>query len=439
MIKASADLFSRIVQRWLPDAFIIAVILSVVIFLSGVIFEGQSVQDMAEHWGNGLWKLLGFSMQMVLILVLGSVLATSKPVTSFLVSIAKIAKTPAQGIVLVTLVSMLAIWVNWGVGLVVGALVAREVATQVKNSHFPLLIAAAYSGILVWHSGLSGAIPLKIASTGTDALSQLLNGQTIALTETIFAWQNLAITIALAVSLPIINILMMPDKDKRLELLAKETPLVTVNPTTLTPAEKLEHHSIINYLLISIGLIYLFAYFSSGSSLNLNIVNLCLLLAGLALQRTPHNYLNAMRESVGTTSGIVLQFPLYAGIMGMMVESGLAASMSQWFVEVSSEGSFPVITFFSAGIVNFFVPSGGGQWAIQAPIVIPASRELDVALNQTAMAVAWGDAWTNMIQPFWALPLLALSGLNLHQLMGYCIVILIWSGALISSMIYFLY
>jgi len=125
--------------------------------------------------------------------------------------------------------------------------------------------------------------------------------------------------------------------------------------------------------------------------------------------------------------------------MGMMVESGLAASMSQWFVEVSSEGSFPVITFFSAGIVNFFVPSGGGQWAIQAPIVIPASRELDVALNQTAMAVAWGDAWTNMIQPFWALPLLALSGLNLHQLMGYCIVILIWSGALISSMIYFLY
>jgi len=234
--------------------------------------EGQSVQDMAEHWGNGLWKLLGFSMQMVLILVLGSVLATSKPVTSFLVSIAKIAKTPAQGIVLVTLVSMLAIWINWGVGLVVGALVAREVATQVKNSHFPLLIAAAYSGILVWHSGLSGAIPLKIASTGTDALSQLLNGQTI-------------------------------------------TPLVTVNPTTLTPAEKLEHHPIINYLLISIGLIYLFAYFSSGSSLNLNIVNLCLLLAGLALQRTPHNYLNAMRESVGTTSGIVLQFPLYAGIM----------------------------------------------------------------------------------------------------------------------------
>ncbi len=439
MIKASAEFFSRIMQRWLPDTFVIAIILTAVVFLAGMFSQGQGIGTMADHWGNGVWKLLGFSMQMVLILVLGTVLAMSRPVKVALRAIAQIASTPAQGIILVTLTSMLALWVNWGFGLVVGALLAREVASHVKNSHFPLLIAAAYSGLLVWHSGLSGSIPLKIASTGNDALSQLLEGQTVPLMETIFAWQNIAIIVALAVSLPILNILMMPDKNNRLGLTVEEEPEPTVDLTAMSPAEKLEHYPIINYLLVAIGAVYLFGFFASGHSISLNEINLCLLLAGLALHINPRNYLNAMNSAIGTSSGIILQFPLYAGVMGMMVGSGLAGAMSQWFVDISSAQSFPVITFLSAGVVNFFVPSGGGQWAVQAPIVVPAAAELGVPVSKAAMAVAWGDAWTNMIQPFWALPLLALSGLNLRQIMGYCVVILLWSGALISSMIYSLF
>ncbi|MBT4833587.1 MAG: short-chain fatty acid transporter [Porticoccaceae bacterium] len=439
MIRASAEFFSRIMQRWLPDTFVIAIILTAVVFLAGMVTQGQGIGAMADHWGNGVWKLLGFSMQMVLILVLGTVLAMSRPVKAALRAIARVASTPSQGIILVTLTSMMALWVNWGFGLVVGALLAREVASHVKNSHFPLLIAAAYSGLLVWHSGLSGSIPLKIASTGDDALSQLLNGQTVPLLETIFAWQNIAIIIALAISLPILNILMMPDKNNRLGLAAEEEPEPAVDLTAMSPAEKLEHYPIINYLLVAIGAVYLFGSFSSGRSISLNEINLCLLLAGLALHINPRNYLNAMNSAIGTSSGIILQFPLYAGVMGMMVGSGLAGAMSQWFVDISSAQSFPVITFLSAGVVNFFVPSGGGQWAVQAPIVVPAAAELGVPVSKAAMAVAWGDAWTNMIQPFWALPLLALSGLNLRQIMGYCVVILLWSGALICSMIYSFY
>lgn len=439
MIRASAEFFSRIMQRWLPDTFVIAIILTAVVFLAGMVTQGQGIGAMADHWGNGVWKLLGFSMQMVLILVLGTVLAMSRPVKAALRAIARVASTPSQGIILVTLTSMMALWVNWGFGLVVGALLAREVASHVKNSHFPLLIAAAYSGLLVWHSGLSGSIPLKIASTGDDALSQLLNGQTVPLLETIFAWQNIAIIIALAISLPILNILMMPDKNNRLGLAAEEEPEPAVDLTAMSPAEKLEHYPIINYLLVAIGAVYLVGSFSSGRSISLNEINLCLLLAGLALHINPRNYLNAMNSAIGTSSGIILQFPLYAGVMGMMVGSGLAGAMSQWFVDISSAQSFPVITFLSAGVVNFFVPSGGGQWAVQAPIVVPAAAELGVPVSKAAMAVAWGDAWTNMIQPFWALPLLALSGLNLRQIMGYCVVILLWSGALICSMIYSFY
>lgn len=439
MIKAGAEFFSRLVQRWLPDAFVIAIILSAMVFLSGLIFQGQTVTAMADHWGNGVWKLLGFSMQMVLILVLGTVLAMSKPIKAILTGVATLAKSPAQGIVLVTLASMLALWINWGFGLVVGALLARQVAFTVKDSHFPLLLAAAYSGLLVWHAGLSGSIPLKIASPGNDTLGQLLNGQLVPLSETIFAWQNLAIVLALAISLPLLNMLMMPAKESRLAMTHNEEPEPVIDMASLSPAEKLEHWPIINFLLVAIGAIYLWGYFAAGNGISLNIINLCLLIAGLALHKSPANFLNAMAKGIGTSTGIVLQFPLYAGIMGMMVGSGLASTMSQWFVQISTADSFAVVTFFSAGVVNFLVPSGGGQWAVQAPIVVPAAAQLGVPINQAAMAVAWGDAWTNMIQPFWALPLLALTGLKLRQIMGYCIVILIWSGLLISSMIYLLY
>lgn len=439
MIKTSAEFFSRLVQRWLPDAFVIAILLSVMVFFSGLIFQGQTVTAMADHWGNGVWKLLGFSMQMVLILVLGTVLAMSKPIKAILTGVATLAKSPAQGIVLVTLISMLALWINWGFGLVVGALLARQVAMTVKGSHYPLLLAAAYSGLLVWHAGLSGSIPLKIASPGNDTLGQLLNGQLVPLSETIFAWQNLAIVLALAISLPLLNMLMMPAKESRLAMTHNEEPEPVIDMASLSPAEKLEHWPIINFLLVVIGAIYLWGYFAAGNGISLNIINLCLLIAGLALHKSPANFLNAMSKGIGTSTGIVLQFPLYAGIMSMMVGSGLASAMSQWFVQISTADSFAVVTFFSAGVVNFLVPSGGGQWAVQAPIVVPAAAQLGVPIDQAAMAVAWGDAWTNMIQPFWALPLLALTGLKLRQIMGYCIVILIWSGLLISSMIYLLY
>ena len=168
MIRASAEFFSRIMQRWLPDTFVIAIILTAVVFLAGMVTQGQGIGAMADHWGNGVWKLLGFSMQMVLILVLGTVLAMSRPVKAALRAIARVASTPSQGIILVTLTSMMALWVNWGFGLVVGALLAREVASHVKNSHFPLLIAAAYSGLLVWHSGLSGSCLLYTSPSPRD-------------------------------------------------------------------------------------------------------------------------------------------------------------------------------------------------------------------------------------------------------------------------------
>jgi len=438
MIKTSANFFSGVMQRWLPDAFLIAIILSLFVFASGIVFEERSVVQMATYWGEGFWKLLSFSMQMVLILVLGHVLAMSKPVELALARLASSASTPAQGVVLVTLVSVLAAWINWGFGLVVGALVAREVAANVKRVHFPLLIASAYSGFLVWHGGLSGSIPLKLASTEQDSLNSLLQGQVIDVSQTIFSLENLVIVLALLISLPILNLMMMP-KDNLVELEQIKPQKVVVDKAQLSPAERLEHSPLISWLLVALSSIYLVSYFQSGKGLNLNIINFLLFTLGVLLHHNPANYLSALRKAVGGASGIILQFPIYAGLMGMMVESGLADAISRWFVEISSAQTFPLLTFISAGVVNFFVPSGGGQWAVQAPVVIPAAAQLGLPINQVAMAVAWGDAWSNMIQPFWALPLLGIAGLNIRQIMGFCTVVLIYSGLLIGGLIFLLY
>lgn len=440
MIQSMAVFFTRVMQRWLPDAFLFAVLLTFVVLLLGVLGRGHSPAAMVQFWGDGLWNLLAFSMQVLLTLVTGHVLAQAPPIRRGLGALAALARSPGQAIVLMTLVALVCCWINWGFGLIAGALFAREMASRVKGVHYPLLVASAYSGMLIWHAGLSGSIPLKIAVAEGGALGQLMGGQSIPLAATIFSSPTLLICLALLISLPLINRLMLPPPHAVVEFRPPQSAAAADQlPPPTTPAQKLEHSRALSLLLGAMGAYYLFDYFSRGGSVGLNIVNFSFLVLGLLLHRSAAGYLAALRQAIGGCSGIILQFPLYAGIMGMMVESGLAADISQWFVSVSTAQTFPLLTFLSAGIVNFFVPSGGGQWAVQAPIVMPAAESLGVPLERAAMAVAFGDAWTNMVQPFWALPLLGIAGLGIKDIMGYCTVALLWSGLVISAGMWLFY
>jgi short-chain fatty acids transporter len=439
MIRALARVFTRIMERYLPDAFVFAIVLTAIVFAAGMLGEGRSAASMTRFWGDGLWNLLTFAMQMALILLTGFVLATAPPVEKALARLARWTPDMPRAVVVTTLVALLASWLNWGFGLVVGALLAREIARRHEKMHFPLLVASAYSGFLVWHAGLSGSIPLKLATPSADALGRLIP-EAIPVSETMFSLPVLIMVLVLAVTLPILNMLMIPASEKDwVNTMANDVMAEIPPETPVTPADKLEHSPWISSVLVLLGAGYLTQYFLDGGGLTLNSINLAFLVLGLALHRTPARYLRAVQQAVGSISGIVLQFPLYAGIMGMMIHSGLAASLSQWFVDISTTETFPLWTFLSAGVVNFFVPSGGGQWAVQAPIVVPAAKALGVPLNQAAMAVALGDAWTNMIQPFWALPLLAVARLGIRQIMGYCTVALLWSGVVYGVGLWLLY
>ncbi|WP_205439395.1 short-chain fatty acid transporter [Halobacillus ihumii] len=438
MLRSMTLFFNRIVQRYLPDAFLFAIILTLVVFVLGIGFTGSSPAEMVKYWGDGFWDLLAFAMQMSLIVVTGYILANSPMIKAFLTRISKFATTPGQAILLVTFTSAVACLINYGFGLVVGALLAIHVAKRVPSVDYRLLMASAYSGFLLWHGGLSGSIPLTIATEGhfmEDSMG------IIPITETLFSGTNLFIVLILLITLPLLNrLLMNSTKDlaqNNSDFINTET--YTQNsesadmPENLTPAERLENSKLISLVVGLLGLSFVVYHFAkNGLDLNINIVNFIFLFLGIIFHQTPRRFLDSVSDAVKNAGGIIIQFPFYAGIMGMMVASGLSEQMSLWFVSISNDFTFPLLTFISAGIVNFFVPSGGGQWAVQAPIMVPAALELGADTAKTAMAVAWGDAWTNMIQPFWALPLLAIAGLKVKDIMGFCLVILLWSFIPIS-------
>ena len=441
-MKFLTRLSTRLMERYLPDAYIFVILLSILVFILGSI-TNKAPLNVVDSFGSGFWSLMSFTVQMTMVLLCGSVMAKSPFFKNLLISLAKAPKSAGSAIIMVAAVSSVACWINWGFGLVLGALIAREVARQRSDTDYRLLIASAYSGFLLWHGGIAGSIPLSIATPAHPYEAQI---GVIQISETLFATGNLVICIALLITIPALCYFMHPSKDERViidpALLVE--PEHEPKPEKMTPAERLEHSKVLNIIIGVLGWVYIISYFIKGGTLNLNIINFIFFFAAIVLHGTPRNFLNAVEDSIRAVGPILIQFPFYAAIMAMMTQSGLATAITNAFVDIASENNFYVLSFLSASLVNFFVPSGGGQWAVQAPVMIEAVNQMNAMganLDQAkmAMAIAWGDSWTNMIQPFWALPALAIAGLKARDIMGFCVFNLILSGLIISAVFYFIY
>ena len=435
MFKKFTNGCVRVVNRWLPDPFLFAIILTIVVFIGSMLGTQQGPITLLTAWGNdyGFWNLLAFSMQMALVLVLGSAMASARVCKRGLGAIANAAKDKKSAILIVTFVSTVCCWLNWGFGLIAGALLAKEIARRVKDVDYPLLIASAYSGFVIWHAGLSGSIPLQMGAEGGTTILDV--NYYAATSETIFHPVNLGMCVIILLTMPLVNWAMHPDTEHTIlvdpaVLVEDEEKVYAID----TPAEKIEHSRALWVIVLILGFGYIIYHFATkGFNLSLNIVNMIFLFLGVALHGDLRRYVDAIGEAAGGAAGILLQFPFYAGIMGLMVAKNgdgvsLAGIIADFFVSISNDVTFPVFTFLSAGIINFFVPSGGGQWAVQAPIVMPAATQMGIEYGRAAMAIAWGDQWTNMIQPFWALPALGIAGLSARNVMGYLVVVLLFTG-----------
>lgn len=440
----------KVFKKVLPSPFTIAILLTLLTIILAFFFTDSSGSEnhlftILNHWENGIWNnsLLVFAYQMMLILVLGHVLVLSKPVNALILLLTKMVTSTGSAVVLVSISTMVIAFFNWGLGLIFGAILARKVGEYAQQNNielnYPLVGAAGYVGLMIWHSGMSGSAPLKVAESGH--LEKILGSNTssslpdlISTSATVFSWWNLLIFAVLLICVPLF-LRFISSKVKPTALDLPDYQFQT-SKGKISGAEKLDHSKILALVFGLIVLIfYAYKYGKELLELNLGLNSLNFFMIGLAivLHGNFNSFIKAVEEAIKGTSGILIQFPLYFGIMGIMKSTGMVTDISDFFASVATETTLPIVTFFSAGLVNVFVPSGGGQWAIQGPVIIESALKLGVPLPKAIMALAYGDQITNMLQPFWALPLLGITKLKAREILPYTLLLMV-----LGSLIYIL-
>lgn len=433
-------------KKYLPSPFTIAVLLTLLTMLLALVFmqpqPGENrLVAVLKHWERGIWNngLLVFAYQMMLILVLGHVLVLSKPMDRLIISLTGYVKNTANAAVIVSVSTLLVSFFNWGLGLIFGAILARKVGEYAQEHtiaiNYPLVGAAGYAGLMIWHGGMSGSAPLKVAETGhLQELMKNVSGDPALLHlpaliptyETIFSWWNLLVFGALLLAVPLL-LYVIGKKIPPAKIRLKVYQLDRIGSKVRKGVEKLDYSKLFALFFgLLILLTFAFQYSPSMARFNItpNMLNFFMLGAAIVLHGNFSNFLNAVEEAIKGTSGILIQFPLYFGIMGIMSGSGMITRWSDFFVSIANETTLPVFTFFSAALVNIFVPSGGGQWAVQGPVIVASALKLGVSLPKAVMALAYGDQVTNMLQPFWALPLLGITRLKAKEILPYTLLIM---------------
>ena len=419
-------------DKFMPDAIVFAMVLTLITFIAGIALTGSSALDMIVYWGKGFWGFLAFSMQMTVIIATGYMVASAPAAKKFLVWLCKFPKNAVQGVVFIAVASAILGWISWGLGLVAGAILARTVAQNLKKVDFKLYVAVAYTGaITTGLFGISGSEFLMVNTPGYF-LEDLLG--LIPLSKTVFEPSLLiAEILGLVIIVPILAALIHPDPKETPEMDKEildrfaaqdaEGAPVVLDKKKMTIAEKIDNNSIINLIIGAGGLIYIGYWFATqGFNLTLDVMNFILLMISVILHMTPRNLLVAAEEGVKSAFGVVIQFPFYAGIQGMMGDSGLVALIANFFADISTKTTYPYWCYTAMAIVNFFIPSSGGIFMVAGEPLGQAALNLGIDPYKFVIAFTAGETISNIIQPFWAIPLLGIAGLKMKDIMGYCIV-----------------
>ncbi len=423
-----AEGLGRFSARFVPSAFAIAVLLSLFTMVMAVGWAGAPPLKVLDGWGGGFWELLSFSMQMALVMFSGYLLALTSPVRALLERVAGLARGPRGAVALMAVVSMALAYINWGLSLVASAMLVRFIARRRPDVDYRLLVACAYFGLgATWHAGLSASAPLLVATPGHFLEKQL---GVIPITRTLFSPFNLALTLGAVGGLTLLAWALHPRPEatvrvdpRLMDQFADFVPPAPSGERTL--AAWLDNSRALNLVFGGLGLFWFARHLAvSGGwrALNLNLVNFLFLVLAVLLHGTPARLLKAAEEAGSVVHGVILQFPLYAGIYGIFKATGLTDRIGDLFISLSTPSTFPAVVYLYSGVVNYFVPSGGSKWAIEAPYLLNAAQSLGVAPEKVVMAYAWGDMATDLIQPFWALPLLAVARLEFKDILGFLLV-----------------
>ena len=429
-------------ERWLPDAFIFALIGTAIVVAAALVATTSTLPQVVDAWGRGFWELLPFTMQMGLVIITGHVLATSRPMGRLIRLIATWPQSPKAAVALLAAFAMVTSWFNWGFSLVFSAVLALEIARQVKGVDYRALAAASFLGLgSIWAQGLSGSAALQMATAGAlqpsirdiVANGNVVPGGIITFRHTIFLWQSLVAVLVEIVVVTWVMWLITPPagrarsaRDLGIDLGVSDLDGPAA-PRTLTPGTWLEHSPVLTWFVVALGGGYLVRYFMMSaeplSAINLNIINLAFLLLGFLLHRTPARLMHAFQTATPAIWGVILQFPFYAGIAGIITSTHLNDKLAAAFVSVSNTATFPALVALYSAVLGVFVPSGGSKWVIEAPYVMAAAHSLNVHVGWVVTSYDLGEALANLIQPFWMLPILGLFKLGARDVMGYTLTV----------------
>jgi short-chain fatty acids transporter len=429
-------------QRWFPDAFIFALIGVVIVFLAGLL-TGTAAHDLVKYFGDGFWSLIPLTMQMALIIIGGYVVASSPPVHALILWLARVPRTPRSAVVLVALFSMLTSLISWGFSLVISGILVRAIVRNVPRVDYRAIGAAGYLGLgTVWALGLSSSPALLMATPASIPAALLKISGVIPLSQTIYSWASLAtVAIVIAASTTVAFLSMPTSSSKTAETFGVTEGFATskLEPRS-TPAEWLEYAPLLSLGIGILGAVYLEQIIATRgivAAVDLNTFNFMFIMAGLLLHWRPRSFVRAVNNAVPATSGVLIQFPFYGGIFGIVTMSHISSGLARFFVQVSTHGSFPVLVGIYSAFLGIFVPSAGSKWIIEAPYVLQAAKDLHVNMGWIVQVYNTAESLPNLINPFFMLPILGILRIRARDLVGYTLLYFVVNSILVLFLMWF--
>jgi short-chain fatty acids transporter len=446
MFEKLGELFSNLFLKFMPNAFVFAILLTFTTALGSFFWLDASILEIIKSWYNGFFDLMEFAMQIVLIIITGFSIALSPLIKRGIDSLSRHLKTPAQVYVLVVFIGMLLSLISFG-WLIITCVLARELAMRVKGVHYPYLIACVYFSFNSWVFGLSSSIPLLLNTEKNFLIETGVLTGVIPTSLTLQSSLNLVMIIFIVIGAPIVMCILRPKSSKNKELNDLKIPGEKIENSTIkeeastlnlpfkTLSDTLNNSIILQMIIVSMGLTYIIFHFSTkGLDLNFNIMIFIFVIIGMLLHKTPSRYVISMKRSSSNISGVLFQYPFYAGIMGIMLYTGLGDKLGQLMASVATLDTYPLFAYLTGGIVNFAIPSAGGEFAVIGPSLINAVRELGAGLpesevtamiSRASLSAAYGESLSNMLQPFFLLIIFPVMGkgmkLQARDVMGYLV------------------
>jgi short-chain fatty acids transporter len=416
--------------HWVPNSFVIACLLTLVTFALVIGVAGKSPVEAETYWTKGFWELLELTMQLALIVLTGYIVAVSPVMSRLLEFIAGLAPGDRAAVAMMGLVSMAAAWLHWGLGLIAGPIFLQFLIRKHPRLDYRLAVAAGYLGsTCTWHAGLSGSVPLLMATPKNFMEAEV---GLVPVSLTTFSAFNLALTFVVVIVMTVMVRRLYPRSPEARNATAElaEDAHAAATPSALW----IERSYALNLVMGLLGVTAIWSlYVEGGSRVSLNVLNFGFLFLALLLHPSPASVTRAAARGATHLHGIVIQFPFYAGMYGLIRYSGLAEIIARWFTSIATPRTFPIMIYWYSGLLSLFIPSGGSKWAIEAPYVMAAAKALSVPAPHAILAYAWGDMSTHFLQPFWAIPLLAIARVEFKDIIGYLAILFVVNFVVVSA------